>query len=204
MGRAWAVVVAVGLSAACGGTGDQAGADRPAVVQVPAPLVPGDTMKIDTMPGHHDKMQATAREFTREYTLLAAAMGYGDRRMMSTIYDQNATLTIGDSVRHGNDAIASVWADFARAGSIRAFGRLSRRVEAVGELYVDSGTYTIQSQRTEGPMKEDHGRYVTHWKRDMVGKNPWIIMSDELMPDPKHDSTSKTVKPKSLPPKNRG
>lgn len=176
------VVVALAV-AACTGSADAEKADpnRPAVVQVPPPILPSDTAQPDTMPEHLQRMADAKAELSPLYSMMAAMAIMGDRRTLSTDLAPDVVIRLGDSTYTGRVAATNALVAFMRRASISDMGRSSRVLSAVGSVYTDSGEYGMLSRREGGTPVEQRGNYVSVWTRYAMPQR-WELQRDELIP----------------------
>ncbi|MBM4194076.1 MAG: hypothetical protein FJ202_06825 [Gemmatimonadetes bacterium] len=177
------MVMCAAIAGACDNTASNAKSnpDRPAVVQAPPIILPHDTAKPDTMPDYRARMAAFELELMREYSVMGAAMIIGDRKMLASMLDPNATLQLDQTTHRGFAAVTAALVDFARTNALQDFGRASRvRNEAKG-VVTDSGWYRVIGKRAGGEVRTDTGTYVAVWNRR---DNPvaWTLVSDVLTP----------------------
>jgi len=85
---------------------------------------------------------------------------------------------------HGRDAIR----EYLKAPLSHGVSDLAFEVTYIkqqGPIAWDVGTYRMAIPQNEGPKREDHGKYLTVWRR--VGQN-WLIAADawssDLPPSP--------------------
>jgi hypothetical protein len=152
----------------------------PAVIQVPI-VLPGDTMRSDTIAAYRERMQGAIQQLYPEYSVLAAATVFGDRRMMTAIYASDATLRIADSTYTGGVAVVNAMVTLFSRASVTEMTRQSRALNAVDSIYTDSGSYVMVSKRSGGTATSERGTYVARWRRN-AGEPRWTLLYDELKP----------------------
>ena len=172
-----------GLVLACTSTEDARKVDPnlPAVVQAPPLVLPGDTMRTDTVPAYRERMAVAIGEIYREYGVLQAAAVLGDRRMLAAIYSTDATLRIGDSTYTGSVSLVNAMAGFFSRASVTDMTRQSRAINAVDSVYTDSGSYVMVSKRAGGRETSEQGTYVSKWRLRPTSPR-WVLQHDELTP----------------------
>lgn len=156
-----------------------AAADAPAVVKLPPPILPSDTAKPDTMPAHVEKLNRVRSSTTEGYAVLGAAIVFGDRRMIASLYSPEATLTTPDSTYRGLVAIANALAALGPPKSLRSFDRRSLVTTIVDSMVVDSGAYVAVSGRKGADSTIERGSFLTRWRMHPPPMH-WVMTSDRL------------------------
>jgi uncharacterized protein (TIGR02246 family) len=109
----------------------------------------------------------------------------GDLDGVAAVYAEDAVyLPPHHEAVHGRDAIR----EYLKAPLSHGVSNLAFEVTYIkqqGPTAWDVGTYHMAIPRNEGPKREDHGKYLTVWRR--VGQN-WLIAADawssDLPPSP--------------------
>ena len=181
--RRWmALAVLCSVVAACdqkSGPKHTAQADAPAVVKLPPPLLPSDTARPDTIEAHNQKMREAGATLERNYAVLGAAMVFGDRRMVASMYAPSATLETPDSTYRGSTAIAYALTALGPPKSLRAFNRRSLALRVVDSTVIDSGMYAAVSVRQGADSTVERGSYMAQW-RIHPAPMEWMLSSDRL------------------------
>ena len=180
--RGMALAVLCCSASACNGKAKQSNPGdpgAPAVVKLPPLVLPSDTAKPDTMQAHADKVSMARTTLAQNYALLGAAMVFGDRRTIASMYAPEATLTTPDSSYRGPAGIANALAALGPPKSLRRFERTSLASRIADSTVVDSGTYVAVSARTGADSVTERGSYLARWR---VHPPPmyWALTSDRL------------------------
>lgn len=109
----------------------------------------------------------------------------GDLDGVAAVYAEDAVyLPPHHEAVHGRDAIR----EYLKAPLSHGVSNLAFEVTYIkqqGPTAWDVGTYHMAIPQNEGPKREDHGKYLTVWRR--VGQN-WLIAADawssDLPPSP--------------------
>jgi hypothetical protein len=167
-------------AAACGRKAKPAdAADAPAVVKLPPLVLPSDTTKPDTMQARAEKVQAARTVLAQNYALLGAAIVFGDRRTIASMYAPEAILATPDSTYRGPVGIANALAAIGPPKSLRDFRRTSLTFRLVDSTVVDSGTYVAVSARKGADSVVERGSYLARWRMHPPPMN-WALTNDRL------------------------
>ncbi|MBI1810270.1 MAG: hypothetical protein HYR75_10265 [Gemmatimonadetes bacterium] len=156
----------------------------PAVVKLAPPVLPSDTAKkpveMPAWAGDDSLRVHTMRNFA----ILGAMMAFKDERSTMLSYDPHAELVLQDSTVRGAKDIAATLVAFAKQRSMGEFVRTTRamHVDWKDSTALDSGTYTIETQRDGGQVVKEGGHFVTRWRLHPP-PTEWAILRDELKPD---------------------
>lgn len=156
----------------------------PAVVQGPKLILASDTAHPDTLRDHRSRMSALSNELGEPYSLIAAAINFGDPRLLATIYSPDAVFAFGDSTYAGVLNVSRALVDMGRRSGLTDFVRMSRSLTGHPDsIYVDSGEYVMHAKRPGGVMRTERGTYAATW-RHLGPPSGWVLRRDVLKPLP--------------------
>lgn len=151
----------------------------PAVVQVPAVVLPSDTIKKDSTPDARSALEAAKRSIAGDFAVLGAAIAFGDRRMIATTYAPDAEVITPEKTYTGSMAIASGLGRLGPSNSLAEFRRRSLAMRIVDSTVVDSGVYIVLTKRVGADSVFERGRYATTWRIHAPPLN-WLITRDHF------------------------
>jgi hypothetical protein len=118
------------------------------------------------------------------YGLVTAMMINQDARMLTGLYNPDATLNLPDSTVSGSVAIVRRLIALAQAKSLADFQRTPRGMRIVNDsTLADSGTYVMMFKRTPKDSVFERGRYATTWRARGTDSGSWVILSDRITPE---------------------
>ncbi len=168
---------------ACGkkaATPNPADPNTPAVVQLPAFVPPGESSQApDAARANEARIAEARRTLGTNYSILGAALVFGDARMTGSFYAPDAVLVTPDAEHRGSEAIAKAYSDMGPAKSLREFNRVSLVTRVDGTVVTDSGTYLVLTQRTGADSLLERGRYAATWQIRQAPQS-WVITKDHL------------------------
>ncbi len=153
--------------------------NTPAVVRVPPPILPGDTVKKEVAPVVSSEV---ARNIvSRNYALLGAGLSLVDPKLLAAAYAPTAELTTPNGKFSGQTAILKEYQSFGMDGSVKDFQRQSAALKVVDSTVVDSGTYTVVRKSNRADSTIEHGAYASVWR---IHPPPmeWLMTQDHLYP----------------------
>lgn len=181
--------------------------NRPAVVKGPPVVLVSDTARPDTTEATRARLELARSQLQREYALLIAAAGFGDRRTVADIYEPDIVLHMPDSVYSGQVAAAAAIVSLVRRNSITQLRRESEVIRFLPDDVVsDSGTYVMVGRRGSSDEIVERGVYSARWRRHDNGAR-WTMVSDRFVPAGSSKAAQKTApkaSPKSAPAARRG
>lgn len=156
----------------------------PAVVNLPAPILPSDTAKQPVVLPDWAQDDALRAHAMKNFALLEATLVFGDLSTARSNYHPQAELTLADSTVRGAQNIAVALVDFAKTRSMSEFKRTTAAIHAnwADSTAIDSGKYQILTKRAGGSALVETGRFVTVWRLH-APPTEWSIVRDELKPD---------------------
>lgn len=155
----------------------------PAIVRGAPIILPGDTLKPDTAAKHAAAADEVRRELNTDYSVLGAAIVFGDPNMIGASYAADARLVTPDSTVTGVAAIARTLSKLGPAKSLREFQRRSLATRVVDSTVTDSGTFIVFTKRAGADSILERGHYATMWRMHAPPFH-WLITRDRLYPDP--------------------
>jgi hypothetical protein len=179
-------IVALLLGAAAAGCSGEKPAssendpNTPAVVGAPPVVLTSDTLRPDTTADTQIKIASVKLDLTAEYAILGLATIKGDRAMISQYYLPDGVLRIGVNEFAGTQKVVEGWLLLARRGALTEIERRPGKIVWVGDVYTDSGTYTLRSNGENGKVREEKGRFVAMWQFAGMPAH-WTMKSDHLM-----------------------
>ncbi len=156
----------------------------PAVVNLPASILPSDTAKQPVVLPDWATDNALRAHAMKNFALLEATLVFGDLSTARSNYHPQAELVLADSTVRGAQNIAVALVDFARKRSMSEFKRTTTAIHAnwTDSTAIDSGKYQILTKRAGGSALVETGRFVTLWRLH-TPPTEWSIVRDELKPD---------------------
>jgi hypothetical protein len=167
---------------ACGkpdGRSSSADPNTPAVVKVPPPILPGDTVTKVVEPVV--STDAARMTLSRNYALLGAGFAFVDPKLLAGAYSPTAELTTPNGKFIGQTAILKEYQSFGMDGSVKEFNRQSAALKIVDSTVVDSGTYTVVRKRSRADSAVEHGAYASVWRIHPPPMD-WVMTQDRLYP----------------------
>jgi len=155
----------------------------PAIVRGAPIILPGDTLKPDTAAKHAAAADDVRRELNTGYSVLGAAIVFGDPNMIGASYAADARLVTPESTVTGVAAIAMTLSKLGPAKSLREFQRRSLATRVVDSTVTDSGTFIVFTKRAGADSILERGHYATIWRMHAPPYH-WLITRDRLHPDP--------------------
>jgi hypothetical protein len=179
--RRMALPILCFIVSACGKQNAQANdPNAPAVVKAPPVVLASDTAKkpdplVITEDDAHRRLLA-------EYSLVAAAITLGDRKLIAEKYASGGRVITSDTTFVGSAAISNGLGRLGAAKSLRDFQRSPRVTRVVDSTVVDSGTYAMISKRPGSESVIERGSYATVWQIRPAPLD-WFMIEDHLFRD---------------------
>lgn len=151
----------------------------PAVVKLPPPVLPGDTVRKRVEPVVTADIARTT--LSRNYALLAGGFAFVDRNLITGAYAPTAELTTPNGKFTGTSAILKEFQSFGMDGSVREFQRKSTVMKIIDSTVTDSGTFTVVRKRTASDSTIEHGSYASVWQIRPAPLD-WVMTRDHLYP----------------------
>jgi hypothetical protein len=153
--------------------------NSPAVVKLPPPVLPGDTVRKVVQPVVTTE---TARmTLSRNYALLTAGLVFADEKLLAGSYAPNAELITPNGRFTGTGAILKEFHGFGMDGSVKEFQRRSAALKIVDSTVVDSGSYTVVRKRLGADSTVERGVYASVWRIHPAPMD-WVMTRDHLYP----------------------
>jgi hypothetical protein len=181
----WIGFVALSVAGmGCGGKADSAQGDpnRPAVVKGPPIILPADTAKPDTMPAHQRKANSMRGALVDPYAVIAAGVGFGDPKLLGSVFAPDAVVKYGDSTYTGANNVVNSLLRMNQRQGLKDLTHASHTLNWRDSTYTDSGYYTMKYGRDGAPLREERGTYVAVWEHVGSGTSPWLLHRDVLTP----------------------
>ncbi len=156
-------------------TTDKNDPNTPAIVELGMPKPP-PAEKQPPQPIVNETRVAV--RLAENYSVLAAAMTFGDARMIGTLYAKDAELTMPSGTWNGVTNIAASLGALGREKSLKDFRRSSMHHRLVDSTVVDSGTYVITTKRPGADSIFERGSYAAQWRIMPDGR--WVMERDQL------------------------
>jgi hypothetical protein len=153
--------------------------NSPAVIKLPPPVLPGDTVRKVVEPVVTTEIARMT--LSHDYALLAGGFAFVDENLLAGAYAPTAELVTPNGSFKGRAAILKEFHSFGMDGSVKAFQRQSATLKIVDSTVADSGTYTVVRKRARTDSTVERGVYASVWRIHPAPMD-WVMTRDHLYP----------------------